>query len=70
MIAGIFMGNSLCKNVNEGAKDKITRLELEHRSQYIEALEQGLITEIPVLDTSPHLTIMEGICKGQQALLG
>jgi flagellar biosynthesis chaperone FliJ len=70
MIAGMFMGNSLCKNVNEAVKEKTLRLEMEHRAQYIDALETGIITEIPEIDVSQHLTVVESICKGQQAYLG
>ena len=41
MILGLFLGNNLCKGVNETVSEKFARLQLQHDSEYIEFLERG-----------------------------
>lgn len=71
MIFGLFVGNNLCKGVNETVKQKFARLQLEHDSEYIDLLERGVISEIPKMpDHADKLTWTETVCKEQQAFLG
>jgi hypothetical protein len=50
MIAVLFLGNRFCKGINEEADLRMQRLELEHKSRFIDSLENGTISEIPAFD--------------------
>ena len=64
MVAGIFFGNSLCKELNEETHGKLARLELAHNSTYIDLIENGTLHEAPPFDPTPHLTMKESLCIG------